>query len=108
MERLPGGGLCVGVHIADVAHFIAPGSALDCAARERATSTYLVSSGLDPLLGFGRLACWKRGCLAAACARASLPACAARAPALGVGTGPRRARLQDAHVPGWKGFETIF
>ena len=45
VERLPNGGLRVGVHIADVAHFIAPGSALDRAARERATSTYLVSFG---------------------------------------------------------------
>jgi exoribonuclease R len=41
VEALPGGGLRVGVHIADVAHFIPPGSALDRAARERGTSTYL-------------------------------------------------------------------
>jgi len=41
VEALADGSLRVGVHIADVAHFIAPGSALDRAARERGTSTYL-------------------------------------------------------------------
>lgn len=37
-----GGGWRVGVHIADVAHFVPAGSALDCEARERATSVYMV------------------------------------------------------------------
>lgn len=32
----------VAVHIADVSYFIAEGSALDLAAADRATSTYLV------------------------------------------------------------------
>lgn len=38
---LPGGGCRVGVHIADVAHFIPPFSALDVEAGMRATSVYL-------------------------------------------------------------------
>ena len=32
----------VGVHIADVSYFVAPGTALDKVASERATSVYLV------------------------------------------------------------------
>ena len=39
---LADGSFEVGVHIADVSHFIAEGSALDMEARARATSTYLV------------------------------------------------------------------
>lgn len=47
VERLPGATAAsatwrVGVHIADVAHFVAAGSALDLAARDRGTSVYLV------------------------------------------------------------------
>lgn len=38
----PHGGWVVGVHIADVSHFVAPGCALDAEAAARATSTYLV------------------------------------------------------------------
>jgi exoribonuclease R len=38
VEELPGGGFRVGVHIADVAHFVLPGSALDKEAQQRSTS----------------------------------------------------------------------
>ena len=41
-EMRPDGTLVVGVHIADVSHFIPADSALDEEARRRATSTYLV------------------------------------------------------------------
>jgi len=41
-ELRPDGTLVVGVHIADVSHFIPAGSALDKEAQQRATSTYLV------------------------------------------------------------------
>ncbi|KAF1787954.1 Ribonuclease II/R, conserved site [Phytophthora cactorum] len=44
-KLLPNGNLQVGVHIGDVTHFVAPGSALDEEAADRGTSTYLV----DPL-----------------------------------------------------------
>ena len=40
LERLPNGHYWLGVHIADVAHYVAEGSALDQDARERATSVY--------------------------------------------------------------------
>lgn len=42
IQRLPSGNLRVGVHIADVTHFLPAGSALDVEARQRATSTYFV------------------------------------------------------------------
>jgi ribonuclease R len=42
IERLPGGNFAVGVHIADVSHFVKQGTLLDAEAFERATSTYLV------------------------------------------------------------------
>ena len=42
IENLGNGRWRVGVHIADVAHFIPPGSALDEAAAERATSVSMV------------------------------------------------------------------
>lgn len=38
VEPLPGGGYRVGVHIADVSHFVQPGSALDKEAQQRSTS----------------------------------------------------------------------
>lgn len=41
----------VGVHIADVTHFVAAGSALDQEASSRSTSTYLVERRLDMLPG---------------------------------------------------------
>ncbi len=41
LSREPNGHWRLGVHIADVSHFIPPGSALDVSARDRATSVYL-------------------------------------------------------------------
>ena len=40
LSRLPNGHFWLGVHIADVAHYVAEGSALDVEAYERATSVY--------------------------------------------------------------------
>jgi len=40
--RLPEGGFEVGVHIADVTHYVAWGSSIDLEARQRTCSTYLV------------------------------------------------------------------
>ena len=48
---LPNGNIQVGVHIADVTHFVAPGSPLDEEAADRGTSTYLVDRRLDMLPG---------------------------------------------------------
>ncbi|MCX6735512.1 MAG: ribonuclease R [Candidatus Parcubacteria bacterium] len=41
-ETLPNGDYEIGVHIADVSHFVTPGTALDKEARLRGTSVYLV------------------------------------------------------------------
>ena len=41
-KKLPNGNYELGVHIADVAHYVKEGSALDLEARRRGTSTYLV------------------------------------------------------------------
>ncbi|ETV87152.1 hypothetical protein H257_02135 [Aphanomyces astaci] len=49
---LPNGHIEVGVHIADVTHFVEAGSALDLEAADRGTSTYLVDKRLDMLPGF--------------------------------------------------------
>ncbi len=46
---LPGGACEVGIHIADVAWYVRPDSALDAEARERATSVYL-TGGVIPML----------------------------------------------------------
>jgi exosome complex exonuclease DIS3/RRP44 len=48
-RRLPGGTWEVGVHIADVTAFLAPGSAMDDEAAARGTSTYLVQRRIDML-----------------------------------------------------------
>lgn len=41
------GKLEVGVHIADVSHFIRPGTAIDLEAASRATTVYLVNKRID-------------------------------------------------------------
>jgi VacB/RNase II family 3'-5' exoribonuclease len=46
---LPNGNVQVGVHIADVTHYVASGTALDVEAADRGTSTYLVEQRLDML-----------------------------------------------------------
>ena len=42
IRKLPGGNYEVGVHIADVTHYVKPGSIIDREAEKRATSVYLV------------------------------------------------------------------
>ncbi len=42
LQELPGGNWEVGVHIADVTHYVLPGTLLDAEALQRATSVYLV------------------------------------------------------------------
>ena len=41
LNKLPNGNFELGVHIADVSHYVRPGSALDIEARKRGTSIYL-------------------------------------------------------------------
>ena len=48
-QVLPNGNYAVGVHIADVATFVAAGTAIDQEASERATSVYLVARRIDML-----------------------------------------------------------
>ena len=48
-RELPNGSLEVGVHIADVTHFVRPGTALDKEAALRATTVYLVDRRIDML-----------------------------------------------------------
>ncbi|KFD47566.1 hypothetical protein M514_11567 [Trichuris suis] len=46
---LPNGHFEVGVHIADVSHFVTPGTAMDKEAAERGTTVYLVDRRIDML-----------------------------------------------------------
>ena len=51
---LPNGNIEVGVHIADVSHFVKPNNAMDAEAAQRGTTVYLVDKRIDmlpPLLG---------------------------------------------------------
>lgn len=50
-RNLPNGNFDVGVHIADVSHFIRPGTALDKEAALRATTVYLVDKRIDMVPG---------------------------------------------------------
>lgn len=47
--RLPNGNYQIGVHIADVTHYVKAGSAMDLEAANRSTSTYLVNRRIDML-----------------------------------------------------------
>ncbi|CAL5222204.1 g4534 [Coccomyxa viridis] len=49
MRPLPNGTLELGVHIADVTHFLHPATAMDTEAASRATTTYLVQRRIDML-----------------------------------------------------------
>lgn len=49
IRRLPSGNVEVGVHIADVTHYLKSGSVLDLEARKRATSVYLVDRTIPML-----------------------------------------------------------
>ncbi|KAI9002338.1 hypothetical protein BC832DRAFT_561272 [Gaertneriomyces semiglobifer] len=48
---LPNGNYEVGVHIADVSHFVKPDNAMDLEARRRGTTVYLVNKRIDMLPG---------------------------------------------------------
>jgi exosome complex exonuclease DIS3/RRP44 len=53
-RKLPNGNIQVGVHIADVSHFVKPTNAMDTEASIRGTTVYLVDKRIDmlpPLLG---------------------------------------------------------
>ncbi|KAI3428619.1 hypothetical protein D9Q98_007442 [Chlorella vulgaris] len=49
VRHLPGGNLELGVHIADVTHFLHPATAMDDEASARATTVYLVQRRIDML-----------------------------------------------------------
>lgn len=48
--RLPNGNLQIGIHISDVSYFVEPGSKLNLLASHRATSIYLASGEILPML----------------------------------------------------------
>jgi exosome complex exonuclease DIS3/RRP44 len=48
---MPNGNYEVGVHIADVSHFVKPGNAMDAEAQRRGTTVYLVDKRIDMLPG---------------------------------------------------------
>jgi len=50
-RELPNGNYQVGVHIADVSHYVKAGTPIDLEAASRSTSTYLVNKRLDMLPG---------------------------------------------------------
>jgi exosome complex exonuclease DIS3/RRP44 len=47
--KLPNGNFAVGVHIADVSHFVKPNNAMDKEASQRGTTVYLVDKRIDML-----------------------------------------------------------
>ncbi len=49
LRKMPGGSWEVGVHIADVTHYVKPGDLIDCEAEKRATSVYLVDRTIPML-----------------------------------------------------------
>ena len=49
VRRLPNGHTELSVHIADVSHFVLPGSITDLEARQRATTVYLADRRYDML-----------------------------------------------------------
>jgi ribonuclease R len=49
LAKLPNGNVEIGIHIADVSHYVVPGTALDEEARRRGTSVYLVDRTIPML-----------------------------------------------------------
>ncbi len=49
LEKLPDGNTRIGIHIADVSHYVATGTPLDAEARSRGNSTYLVGTVIPML-----------------------------------------------------------